>query len=371
MKPISNIEDTEELYQNAPCGYLSIWSDGSIFNVNNTLLKWLGYQREEVLSGRYFQDFLTIGGKLFFESHLIPLLQMRSEVSEINIELKGKDSKKIPTLVNLKKIESPLKNKEVFWISVINIAQRNLFEKELIKAKKVADENSKRLIELTQNLEKFASTSTHGLQAPIHAIADLISLLETNNLIKPGYESQRIISMMKTNSTRLDRMILDLVDYSRILDKEICSEKVPLNDVCNKALDFIDKEFSVNRAHFIIPELPLVLGDPDQLELLLYHIFKNAINYRSEAVPVVKVTFTKKDKFYVISIKDNGIGVEPENLGRIFNFLERLHTYESIPGTGLGLAICKKIVENHGGVIRADSAFGNGSLFYFTLPIEI
>jgi PAS domain S-box-containing protein len=368
LKTNHYIEDTEDLYQNAPCGYLSTWSDGAIFNINNTLLRWLGYQREEVVSGKSFQDLLGMGGKIFFETHLIPLLQMQGEVSEINIELKGKETIRIPTLINLKRMQSQEEKKVVFRISVINITQRNLYEKELIKTRKEAEEKSQRLRELVQNLEQFALTSSNGLQAPVKAISDMVSLMEMNDLIKPGFQGQRAFSMIKKNSSRMKRMIMDLLEYSYALDKELAFVKVNLNEISQEALKMLEQEIMDNNAHFIIPDLPDVLGAPDQLVRLFYHLFRNAIKYRSEAVPVVKVTYVKSNGFIRVMIKDNGIGMEPEDLWKIFNFMERLHDYESIPGTGLGLPICKKIVENHGGNMGAESAVGNGSLFYFTLP---
>lgn len=93
-------EDSEDLYQNAPFGYMTTGADGKIVNINSTLLKWLGYERNEIVLQKSFQDLLGMGEKIYFETHIMPLLHIHQEISEINIELKGKDSRRLPTLLN-------------------------------------------------------------------------------------------------------------------------------------------------------------------------------------------------------------------------------------------------------------------------------
>lgn len=108
-------ENIEDIYQNSPCGYMSVLADGTIISVNNTLIKWLGFEREELVFEMKFQDLLNKGGKIYFQTHLIPLLQMQGEAVEINMQLRGKGSKKFPALINAKKLMIPAKRQSTAY----------------------------------------------------------------------------------------------------------------------------------------------------------------------------------------------------------------------------------------------------------------
>lgn len=350
MKPSAYIEHTEDLYQNAPFGYLSILINGEIINVNNTLLKLLDFERDEIVRQKFFPDLLGIGGKIYFESHLMPLLQMQGEVSEINLELRGKGTIQIPVLINMKRIQRNSGDKPVYWISVLDITQRQHFEKELIKAKKEAEENSKRLKQLNEELERFAYIASHDLQAPLNTISGIVDLIERKNLMVPGAYSEKLFSLIISNTRRMKMMIYDLLEYSKIDEKPTEFEPVPLNEICRQALELLDEEIQKNQAIYHIPELPMVVGVKIQLVRLFQNLFSNAIKYRSEGSPVVTVSWEKTETFYTIRVKDNGIGFKQEYEHKIFGFMERLHSNDTIPGTGIGLSSCKRIVEKMAGL---------------------
>jgi light-regulated signal transduction histidine kinase (bacteriophytochrome) len=123
-----------------------------------------------------------------------------------------------------------------------------------------------------------------------------------------------------------------------------------------------------NRAEVTHEPLPQVFGDESQLVQLLQNLVANALKFRSEAAPRLQITARQEGEEWVICVRDNGIGIEPQYLHRIFIIFQRLYTRQEYPGTGIGLAICKRIVERHGGRIWAESTPGDGSAFCFTLP---
>ncbi|WP_373521884.1 ATP-binding protein [Aquiflexum sp.] len=362
------LEDAEDLFQNAPFGYMSMREDGLIVNINATLLDWLDYERDEIVYQKPFQDLLGIGGKIYFETHIMPLLKMQGEVSEINIELKTKESTKLPTLINARRILDRSGYQPVYRFSVLDITQRKQYELELKKAREKAEHTVQRLKQINQDLEHFAYTASHDLQAPLNTISGLMSLLDQDGYFPDDSDGKKYFTLIKSNAKRMKLMIKDLLEYSKIDGKEIEFEEVSLNEVCGIALEMIENQVNENNATFIISELPKIEGEKIQLVRLFQNLFGNAIKYRSEAKPVIKVEFDDKGDQISVFVKDNGMGFEQVHADQVFGFMKRLHTHDKIQGTGIGLSACKRILEIHGGTIGAKSEPGMGSTFYFTLP---
>jgi len=343
-------------------------ADGEIVNINNTLLTWLKLSREEVINNKSFQDLLGMGGKMYFETHMMPLLQMQGEIKEINIELKGKDKTVVPVLINGTKVQiNP--HHAIYRLSIIDISQRKMYEKELLKARKEAESTNKRLTQINKELEHFAYTASHDLQAPLNNIASAVYLIELKELIPPGEESQELFAAIASNATRMRTMINDLLEYSKLDGNTLETESFALEEVCILAMEMLEGEIEKNGAKFSISELPEIEGSKTQFLRLFLNFFSNALKYRKkEEAPVIEVSCVKSRGFHTIFIKDNGIGFEQKHDKKIFQFMERLHSHDQIAGTGIGLSACKRIVEKHGGRIGVTSAPDQGSTFYFTLP---
>lgn len=362
------MESAEDLYQQAPFGYLTTNSDGIIININETLLKWLEFSRDEVVHQKSIIDLLSVGSKIYFESHIMPLLQMQGEVSEINIEFRGNKSKKIPVIVNAKHVQLESINESLYRFSVLSISQRKLYETELMRAKKLAEQTVHRLKEINQELEQFAHIASHDLKAPLNTVSGLIKQLQKRGNFKPDSPELKFYTLIERNLQRMKLMVNDLLDYSKIDAQDRVLERVSLNEVCEITLELIHEEVIKSHAEFIIPPLPSILGDKLQLLRLFQNLFINSIKYRSERSPVIKVSFEEVGDEITIYVKDNGIGFDPAEAESIFGFMKRLHSNDSIPGTGIGLTTCKRIVELLGGSIGATSQPGKGTTIYFTLP---
>ena len=368
MKPDPYSENFENFYQNSPCGFLSIHIDGTIINVNDTLLQWLNFEREEVVFEKTFQELLSTGGKIYFQTHLIPLLEMQGKFHEISVDLRGKHSIQIPTLINAKMVKED-GEKTICRLSILDITQRKQYEKELLLARKEAEEKAKKLEQINEELERFANRASHDLQAPLNTLSGVFYLLEKKGLIKESDESEELLSMVKKNTKYMRAMIRDLLEYSRMdVDKEF--KPVSLNEALEKAIELLSDKIKSNNAVITSSDLPVVKGVETQFVRLFQNLLSNAIKYRSDDDPEISIESEKRGEFYVIRVEDNGMGIEPKHKDKIFEFMERLHSNDEIEGTGIGLSSCKRIVENHGGEMGVESDAGKGSTFYFTIPVR-
>ncbi len=365
------IEDTHDLYQNAPCGYITICNGGRILNANNTLLNWLDFKKDEVVGKKTFQDLLGMGEKIYFESHFMPLLQLQEEVSEINLELRGNNNKRLPVLINAKKVQTDSGEQSLYRLSALDMTHRKKYESELIAARKEAEETTRLLKQVNENLESFANVASHDLKAPLSNISSIIYLIEDQNLIEPGSQAEELFGGIKKNISRMSGLIQELLEYSKMQQDpdSVDYELIDLNEVCNVVLEILDFEIQESAAVFHIPELPRVMGSKVQFESLILNLFTNSLKYRSEDTPVISITWEQIGSLYTFRITDNGIGFDPGKKKEIFEFMKTVHSKDYIEGTGIGLTICKRIVESHGGDIGAESEPGKGSTFWFTLPV--
>jgi light-regulated signal transduction histidine kinase (bacteriophytochrome) len=147
-------------------------------------------------------------------------------------------------------------------------------------------------------------------------------------------------------------------------------EPVSLEEIIDRVLHNLAIAIEEARATINRPEaLPVVHGDSIQLEQLFQNLVSNALKFRSEVTPVIEIGVDRQDDCWLVSVRDNGIGIKPENFERIFVIFQRLHSQDKYAGTGIGLAICKKIIERHEGEMWVESAPGEGTTFFFTLPV--
>jgi signal transduction histidine kinase len=363
-------EDAEDLYQNAPFGYLTICANGTILNANKTLLSWLNIKREELIEEKTFMDLLGIGDRIFYETHIVPMLQMQWGISEINLTIVGPHYS-FPALINGKKVPSNNQSNAYYRFSILNISQRKQFEMELIQAREEADNALLKLQEVNQKLEQFAYLASHDLQAPLNTIIGMFSLLEKKGLISKEAEDSQYYSLIKSNISKMKLLISDLLEFSKIGSSEVQFSRVYLNDVFKEAIQSLNDAIQESNAKIYIENLPIIMGERMLLVRLFQNLISNALKFRTLATPIINIQCKQDHKFTTIRISDNGIGIDPKYSKQIFGFMKRLHTFDSIPGTGIGLAACKSIVEIHGGTIEVESEKGKGSTFVFTLYSEI
>ena len=209
-------------------------------------------------------------------------------------------------------------------------------------------------------------------RAPVYVLpgnkddrANLREAFSAGGYLLPGSE---FIAYAVDGATRMQRLIHDLLAYSRVSTRGREFEAVSLEAVLMYALDNLKKAVEESGAVVTHTTLPTVMGDERQLVQLFQNLLSNAVKFRGEQPPRIHLSAKVADGAWLISVRDNGIGVEPQFAERIFVIFQRLHNREEYPGTGIGLAICKKIVERHGGRIWVESELGKGATFCFTIP---
>jgi len=217
-------------------------------------------------------------------------------------------------------------------------------------------------------LEQFAYVASHDLQEPLRMVSSFTQLLAKRYRGKLDQDADEFINYAVDGATRMQRLINDLLVYSRVGTRVKPFKSADCNVIFKEARDNLMQAIEESGAVIIQDPLPMVLGDEVQLIQLFQNLVANAIKFRGQEAPQIHVSAEIRGQEWVFAIKDNGIGIAPEHQERIFSIFQRLHHRSEYPGTGIGLAICKKIVERHGGRIWVESQPGEGSTFYFSIP---
>jgi PAS domain S-box-containing protein len=225
------------------------------------------------------------------------------------------------------------------------------------------------LARFNAELEQLAYVSAHDLQEPLRMIASYLQLLAKRYKGQLDSEADLYIGYAVEGASRLKSLLQDLLLLQQIGKSSLPPGPSKLSAVASRAMDGLRVRGDDKGAVLVYDELPVVIGQETELIQLFENLFDNAVKYSRPGVPPeITVIAERSTAEWLIRVKDNGIGIDPQYLGTIFRIFQRLHSRGEYPGTGIGLAICKKIVEVHGGRIWAESQPGQGSTFCFTLP---
>jgi len=243
----------------------------------------------------------------------------------------------------------------------LDVAQGKRSEERLARqAQELARSNA--------DLRQFAHVASHDLKEPLRMVSSYTQLLAKRYAGKLDAEADEFIAFAADGALRMQALIDDLLSYARI---DI--EAAPFKSVdCGEAAAAVAANLKVligeTGARVSRDPLPIVTGNATQLIELFQNLIANAIKFRAERPPEVRLSARRVEGAWEFAVQDNGIGIEAKHFERIFVIFQRLHSGEKYPGTGIGLSLCKKIVERHGGRIWLESQPGQGSTFFFTLP---
>ena len=242
------------------------------------------------------------------------------------------------------------------------IASRKVAEEALLRA-------AEELKRSNLDLEQFGYVASHDLQEPLRAVAGYVRLLEHRFPEKVDAKTREYIAGAAEGATRMEQLITDLLAFSR-LSTEGRTFVAGRTWGRRSSMALHNLQFSIRTANAAVTSdpLPTLPVDESQIVQLFQNLIANALKFRSERPPQIHIGARAEEGRWVLWVRDNGIGIDPQYFERIFQVFQRLHTRKNYPGTGIGLAICKKIVERHGGKIWVESQPGQGATFYFSIP---
>jgi len=221
------------------------------------------------------------------------------------------------------------------------------------------------------DLRDFTAAVSHDLQEPLRMISSYLGLLKRRMSDRLSSEEQDFIHFAVDGAARMRSMLQGLLAYARVDIAPHPLQPVRLSKTVETVLETLGPLMRDCQGSVHVPKtLPVVLADPDQMLSLFQNLIGNAVRYRSPDRPCdINILWHKADRIAEIGVRDNGIGIDPKQHERIFGVFQRLHEMKDEMGTGMGLAICRRIIQRHGGHIRAESHPGQGTTFWFTLPL--
>lgn len=356
----SNEEKLRAMFEMSPLGMARSTQDGAFLEANSAFLSIVGYDLEELRT----LSFWDLTPFRFAENEACNLdsLEAVGHFGPYEKEYIHKAGRHVPVRLSGVLITGS-DGESYLWSIVEDITEAHSAEQALIaKTEELARSNS--------DLEQFAFIASHDLREPLRMVSAYMGMLERRFGSMIGPEGADYIAYAKEGAQRMDRLVLDLLEYSRVGRMEEELQPVPLDEVLDGVIANLSPSIAqcgaqVERAA-PLPSIPVIRGEMVQV---LQNLIGNAVKYREPSRPLrVLVSAVRDGGLWRISVADNGIGIAPEFGDRIFRIFQRLHTRDRFEGTGIGLAICKRIVERHGGRIWVDSVQGDGATFSFTLP---
>jgi PAS domain S-box-containing protein len=349
------------LLEAAPDAMVVVNQGGEIVLLNVQAEKQFGYSRDELV-GQKVKNIIPEG---FAERLVADALRSAEDAlgQQIGtgIELTGrrKDSSEFPIELML----SPLESAEGILVTaaIRDITTRKKAEANLLNKMEELNRSN-------EELGQFAYIASHDLQEPLRMVASYTQLLSRRYKGKLDSDADEFIAFAVDGASRMQRLIQDLLAYSRVGTKGRDLLDISSEEALQQALINLRGAIQEKGALVTHDPLPTVVADEMQLIQLFQNLIGNAIKYQSPGIPKVHISASKNGgKKWTFSVKDNGLGIDPQYFEKIFGMFQRLHKREEFAGTGIGLAICKKIVERHGGSISVESQPGQGSTFRFAL----
>jgi signal transduction histidine kinase len=365
-------ESAEDLYEHAPCGYLSTLPDGTIARVNTTFVEWLDAPREVLLGGTKFQALLTIGSRIYYETHYAPLLRMQGFANEIALDVVRSDGRILPVLVNSRQKRdadgTPLFNR----ITLFDSTDRRRYERELLLARRKAEQIAKDKADLLAML-------SHDIRNPLNALMGVVQLLDRSVL--PD-QQRRFVRLMKSSSQHMLNLLNHVLELSKAesstfaLVETAFSPRLVVEDVVS-TFETAAREKGLTVEAVVADTVPAaVVGDPVAIRQILNNLVGNAVKFTStgSVTLTVETEEVRTDAVTLaVAVADTGIGIDPAMVDRIFNEFTQA-SYETamrFGGTGLGLTITRRLLALYGSAVEVRSTPGQGSTFSFTLRLPL
>lgn len=385
------LRDSEELFrlifEQSPLGACIMALDYTTLTINNALCNMLGYTKEELLSRRFTEDthpddlemdlelrkqlvagmiddytlekrYIRIDGELLWANVKVSAIKdQNNRLVKILVMVEDITRQKQMEKLFLKRTDKLDSIRQILDLKMEDNEEVEYKLKQLIKDLKMSN----------QELERFAYVSSHDLKEPLRMIISFLQLLKSRYYNSLDQDANDFIDFAVEGAQRMDMMINDLLQFSRVGNerdfKYLDCEIVVKNTISN-----LSPLIENNDATVVHGSLPKIHANEELMTQLFQNLIGNAIKYRRDVKPNITIDYSEEEEDYLFVVSDNGIGIEEQHLDRIFTVFQRLHSREEYEGTGIGLAISKKIVQQHNGKIWAKSKPGRGTTFYFTIP---
>jgi PAS domain S-box-containing protein len=348
-------ERFERIYRATPAMMHTIDADGYIVEVSDYWLAHLGYRRDDVI-GRKSVDFLDPGSRQrAIEVNLPDLFSLGANTNLPYRFIRGDGSKVdvlLSSFLERDRDGQPLRS---YAVMTDVTALREAHEK---------------LERSNEELDRFATVASHDLQEPLRKIAAFSGLVRRRYGDQLDEDGRRNLDFLVDAAHRMQRLIDDLLTYSRMSSQPLERKPVDVSAVIAQAMENLDAAIADSEARITVGEMPVVKADAVLLTQIFQNLIGNALKYRSYATPEIDLSARRDADRWIFAVSDNGIGLDVKFAEKIFAPFQRLHSHEAYPGTGIGLAMVRQSIERHGGDIWVESEPGSGATFLFTLPAE-
>ncbi|MEC3909043.1 PAS domain-containing sensor histidine kinase [Sphingobium sp. CR2-8] len=361
------IEDFEDLFENAPCGYLSTDGRGCVVRANRTFADWMGSSTES-FEGRRFADLLPIVGKVFYETHLAPSLHMHGKISEVALDLVRADGTKMPVLLNA--VERPGTDERPTFIrfTIFRATERRLYEKGLLADRNFARAEVAAERDISELRDQFIAVLGHDLRNPLASIASGLRLLDKETLSARG---QKVTNLMEGSVMRAVGLIDNVLDFARGRFGGGLTLARNMNEPLEPTLRQVVGELrSVTHERTIETDYDLVEPidcDPARIAQMLSNLVGNAVTHGAADQPI-RVVAKTEEGFLEISVANGGEPISDAAQARLFQPFFRGELGPSREGLGLGLHIASEIAEAHGGTLTVASDAAE-TRFTFRMPL--
>lgn len=375
----SPLPGPEVLYESAPCGLLLASATGEVLQVNRTLCRWLGYEPADLVGRKRFQDLLTMGGRIFHQTHLAPLLRMQGSVAEVKLEFVRQDGRTVPVMVNA--IERSVQGRLLLQVAAFVAEERHKYERELLMQRQRAEqllgqhEQDQRELAAARAqaedralfAEQMVGIVSHDLRNPLSVISMSAELLVALGV---RGSQQTAVERIGRSVQRAERLLSDLLDFTQarlggglsVKPRDIDVHAVIAESVQEWAAAFREREI----VHSSEGEAP-ARADADRIVQATGNLVANAVRYGAAATPVT-ITTARTGGAAEIRVHNHGEAIPPDLLPSLFEPMVRGQPAHDARGVGLGLYIVREIMRAHGGSVRVQSTPAEGTTFALSWP---
>jgi sigma-B regulation protein RsbU (phosphoserine phosphatase) len=361
-------EDFADLYETAPCGYVSLSPQGAIVNMNATLADWLARDRDQLI-GRPIHESLGFGGRIAFETHLAPLLRMQGHVHEIALDLLMADGSKVPTIANAAE-KRDLTGRHLFTrLTLFKAVDRRTYERSLVEARVKAEAESRAQSDASLLREQFIAVLGHDLRNPLSAVSAGIAMIGGREQLSDA--GRAILGEMNASVDRAASLIDDVLDFARgrlggglIVERQATNLGPVLEQVVAE-IRAIAPDHRID-THFAM-EGPVVC-DTGRIAQLASNLLSNAVTHGNPAQPI-RVEAATADGNFKLSVANAGEAIPADVRENLFRPFFRGEARASRNGLGLGLFIASEIARAHGGTLEVASN-DEETRFVLTMPLE-